>query len=333
MKAAEARIKSRAITKSVADIVGTAEDVEDIIFDISPEETPLLTMAKRKKASNVLHQWQTDALAAVAANRQIEGDDASFTTATPTTMLSNYTQISRKTLIISDTSDAVRMYGRANEEARLLTKYGKEIKRDMEYALVTNQASSAGGNATARSSAGIESMITNRVLASGSANTTGTTPGYAAGVWAAPTDGTASTTLTEANVQDALALAWTDGGKPSVIMVNNQQKRTIASFGGASKFAGTYVPNQGKTQSMVIGGVDLYISDFGEHKVTLNRYMRQRTLLGIDPEYVSVAMLRGIRRVPLAKTGDASKSMLVTEFCLVADNPDAHCKVSDILST
>src|SRR5206468_10074006 len=97
----------------------TREDIEDVIFDISPTETPLLSMAQRKTAGNTLHQWQTDALAAAAANRQVEGDDASYTTAAPTVMLSNYTQISRKTLVVSRTADRVRKYGRARELARL----------------------------------------------------------------------------------------------------------------------------------------------------------------------------------------------------------------------
>lgn len=328
-KFVEVRIKSRAITQSTYDLIGIAEDVEDAIFTISPKETPFLSMAKRKKASNTLHQWQTDALAAAAANRQVEGDDASFTTATPTTMLSNYTQISRKTVIVSRTADTVKKYGRAKELARLVTKYGAELKRDIEFALVQNQASSAGGGATARSSAGLESMIAgNRIVASG--NTTGTTPGYSGGVWSAPTDGTATVTLTEALLISALDAAWTDGGDPSIIMVNSGVKNDIAGFGGASKFAGTYVPNQGKSQSMVIGGVDLYISDFGEHKIMLNRHVRTRTLFAIDPEYVSVAFLDGIKMEDLAKTGDAEKKMLITEFCLVGDNPDAHAKVQDL---
>src|SRR5690606_14935045 len=129
-------------------------------------------------------------------NRQIEGDDATYATATPTVMLSNRTQISRKTVMVSRTADSVRKYGRARELARLTTKYGKELKRDIEFALVQNQASSAGSTSVARSSAGIESMITNRIIAAG--NTTGTTPGYAGGDWSAPTDGTATVTLTEA---------------------------------------------------------------------------------------------------------------------------------------
>jgi hypothetical protein len=317
-------------TTDTYDLIGIAEDVEDAIFNISPTETPFLTMAKRKSVSNTYHQWQTDSLAAAAANRQVEGDDASFTTATPTTMLGNYTQISRKTVIVSRTADTVRKYGRAKELARLVTKYGKELKRDIEFALIQNQASSAGGTATARSSAGLESMIAgNRILVT-TTNTTGTTPGFSGGVWSAPTDGTATVTVTESVLVNGIQAAWTDGGDPSTLMMNFAQKKNLATFGGASKFAGTYVPNQGRSvQSMVIGGVDFYVSDVGEHRVRLNRYMRDRTIFGIDPEYVSVGFLDGIKMIDLAKTGDAEKKMLITEFTLICDNPDAHFKIQD----
>ena len=243
-------------------------------------------------------------------------------------MLSNYTQISRKTLIVSRTADKVRKYGRAKELARLTTKYGKELKRDMEYALVTNQASSAGGSATARSSAGFEAMIAgNRILCGG---TTGTTAGYSGGVWAAPADSSTTGTITETFLKSGIQAAWEDGGDPSTLMCGLVQKNRIAAFAGANKFAGFYNPNQGKSQGAVIGGVDLYISDVGEHKIVLNRYMRTSVLFGIDPEYVSVAMLDGIKMEDLAKTGDAEKKMLITEFCLIADNPDAHFKLQDL---
>ena len=309
------------------DLVGLAEDVEDVIFNITPTETPFLTMAKRKKATATLHQWQTDSLSAAAANRAIEGDDSTYATASPTTMLSNYTQISKKTVMVSGTADAVRKYGRKEEFAYQIAKRGKELKRDIENALVTNQASSAGGSGTARSSAGIESMITNRVLGTG--NTTGTTPGYSAGTWAAPTDGTA-TAMTEGDLVSALELAWQDGGDPGTIMVNSALKRKIATFGGANKFSGVQV-NQGRTaQAVVIGGVDLYISDFGEHKVVLNRYQRAGTLLCLDREYMSVAFLRPIKFEERAKTGDATRGELLCEYTLVAENPDAHAKIQSV---
>lgn len=314
-------------TTDTYDLVGLAEDVEDIIFNIAPTETPFLTMAKRKKVSAINHQWQTDDLAAAAANRAIEGDDSTYATATPTTMLSNYTQIAKKTVMVSGTADAVRKYGRKEEFAYQIAKKGKELKRDIEFALIQNQVSSAGGSGTARSSAGIEVMIVNRVL--GTNNTTGTTPGYAAGVWGAVTDGTAAT-MVETDLVSALDLAWQDGGDPSVVMVNSTLKRRIASFAGATTYAGVSV-NQGRTsQGVVVGGVDLYISDFGEHKIKLNRYQRTGTVLCLDPEYVSVGFLRPIKFEERAKTGDSTRGEILTEFTLIADNPNAHAKVQSV---
>lgn len=314
-------------TTDTYDLVGLAEDVEDIIFNIAPTETPFLTMAKRKKVSAINHQWQTDDLAAAAANRAIEGDDSTYATATPTVMLSNYTQIAKKTVMVSGTADAVRKYGRKEEFAYQIAKKGKELKRDIEFALIQNQVSSAGGSGTARSSAGIEVMIVNRVL--GTNNTTGTTPGYAAGVWGAVTDGTAAT-MVETDLVSALDLAWQDGGDPSVVMVNSTLKRRIASFAGASTYAGVSV-NQGRTsQGVVVGGVDLYISDFGEHKIKLNRYQRTGTVLCLDPEYVSVGFLRPIKFEERAKTGDSTRGEILTEFTLIGDNPNAHAKVQSV---
>ena len=316
-------------TTDTYDLVGLAEDVEDVIFNISPTDTPLLSMAKKKSATATLHQWQTDSLAATGANRAIEGDDSTFATATPTTMLSNYTQISKKTVLVSGTADKVRKYGRKEEFAYQIAKKGKELKRDIEAALTGNQASSAGGSATARSSAGLESMIAgNRIIGGG--GTTGTTPGYSGGTWAAPTDGTATTTLSETNLRDALEAAWTDGGDPSTILLGPFQKRMVAAFAGANKFAGFYNPKQGAAQGMVIGGVDLYVSDFGEHKLVLDRFMRTRTVLCVDPEYISVAWLRPIKFEERAKTGDATKGELLCEWTLVGDNPDAHAKIQDL---
>lgn len=314
-------------TTDTFDLVGLAEDVEDLINNITPTETPFYTMAKKTKATAVNHQWQTDSLAAAAANRAIEGDDSTYATATPTVMLSNYTQISKKTVMVSGTADAVRKYGRKKEFAYQMMKKGKELKRDIEFAMVQNQVSSAGSSSAARSSAGIEVMITNRQLGTG--NSTGTTPGYAAGVWGAVTDGTAAT-MVETDLTSALDLAWADGGNIDVIMVGSALKRRIASFAGASTYAGVSV-NQGRTsQGVIVGGVDLYISDFGEHKIKLNRYMRTGTVLCLDSEYVSQAVLRPIQYEERAKTGDANRGELLTEYCLVAGNPDAHAKIQAV---
>jgi hypothetical protein len=311
------------------DLVGAAEDVEDIIFNISPTDTPALTMSKRGKATATNHQWQTDSLAAASSNKAVEGDDASYTTAAPTVMLSNRLQISQKTVLVSGTADAIRKYGRAEEFAYQLAKRGKELKRDIEFTIVGNSSSSVGGSQTARQAAGWETMISGNRILSASTNSTGTTPGYASGDWTAPTDGTTAA-LDETTLVSALSAAWTDGGDPSVIMVGTTQKRKIAGFAGASSFAGVSV-NQGRTsQGVVVGGVDLYISDFGEHKVVLNRYMRSRTLFCIDPDHVQTVWLRPIKYTELAKTGDATKGQLLCEWAPTMSNPDAHAKIQDL---
>jgi hypothetical protein len=316
-------------TTDTFDLIGLAEDVEDIISNISPQDTPFFTKAKRKKVSAVTHSWQTDSLAAAAANIAVEGDDSTYATAAPTTLLSNRTQISKKTVMVSGTADAVRKYGRKEEFAYQMAKKGKELKRDIEFALIQNQKSSAGSSTVARMSAGVESMIAgNRILSSG--NTTGTTAGFASGDWTAPVDGTAAT-LTENDLVQAVVAAWTDGGDASTIMVGTTLKARIAAFGGASKYAGVSV-NQARTaQAVVIGGVDLYISDVGEHKVVLNRFMRTGTLLALDMDYWSVGFLRPIKFEERAKVGDATRGELLCEFTLIGDNPDASAKIQSLI--
>lgn len=315
-------------------MIGLAEDVHDMIYDISPTEVPVTKAAKTLKAEAKLHQWQTDSLASAAVNKQIEGDDASFTSASPTTMLSNRTMISRKTLLVSRTADSVKKYGRAKESARLVVKYGKEIRRDIETAFCGMQGSSVGGAGTARQAAGLRSMIVNYKAASGSGtNTTGTVPGYSSSDWAlTAADGTVAT-LVEADLKDALELAWNDGGNATMVVTNSKQKKRMAAFVGASAFDGFGI-RQGEAQGAIIAGVDVYVSDYGSHKVVLDRFIGQTGVLCLDPEYIGIAWLDKIKVEDLAKTGDtAAKKMMVCEYTFVAQNPDAHAQIIGAITT
>ena len=99
------------------DQVGLKEDVSDIISDISPTDTPMVSMIKTQKVHNRVYQYQTDSLAAAASNAQVEGADPTIATLTATTMISGNTQILTKAFQVSATSDAVSTYGRAKETA------------------------------------------------------------------------------------------------------------------------------------------------------------------------------------------------------------------------
>ena len=102
---------------STYDQVGKAEDVSDIITDISPTDTPFTTMVKSEKVSARTFEWQEDSLAAAAANAAIEGADASMATLSATTMRTNNTQILTKAFQVSATADSIKTYGRAKETA------------------------------------------------------------------------------------------------------------------------------------------------------------------------------------------------------------------------
>ena len=135
--------------------VGIREDLADIIYSISPTETPFMSGVAKTKATNTLHQWQTDALADVAANAAVEGADISYGTMTPTVLENNHTQISIKGIQVTATNEAVTSAGRNNEMAYQVAKAAKELKRDMETALLSNVAKTAGNATTARKLGGV----------------------------------------------------------------------------------------------------------------------------------------------------------------------------------
>jgi len=300
---------------------GLAEDFEDAIFMVSPTETPMLTMAKRKTATARLHQWQEDSLAAASSNKVEEGADASYGTAAPATTLSNYCQISTKTVDISRTLDLVRKYGRKSEVARELMKRGKELKRDMEFTICRNQPSAA---VTTRATAGWECMISGNLVAANSGETAAySVTGFAAAAWTAPGDGSVNT-FEEADLTSALGLAWDDGGDPTVIMMSKKNKNLFNAFAGV---ATKYNEVKGTNQAIVTGSADMYVSSYGNHAVKLNRYMRDTAVFCIDPEYISVAYLDGIKKTPMAKTGDSERWLMTVEYALVCDNRDAHATI------
>ena len=116
-------------------MIGLREDLADVIYNIDPSDTPLLSSVAHTKASGVFHEWQTDSLAAATNTPAIEGDDASADAFTASTRVGNYCQITRRIVQVSGTADVVDKAGRSSELSYQLVKNGKEMKRNMETAL------------------------------------------------------------------------------------------------------------------------------------------------------------------------------------------------------
>ena len=307
--------------------VGNREDLSNLIFNISPTEVPFTAACKRTKVKATFHEWQTDSLADAAANAQVQGDDASRSTADPTVRLRNYTQILRKVPAVSETQMAIDTAGRDDELDYQVAKRSKEIRRDLEYAAVRNQASTSGAAGSAATMASVESWIATNKTSAGQ-GTAQTTPGYASGTVAAPTDSTTAGTVTEAMLKAIIAATWTAGGEPKTLMVGPLTKQKISgSFNG---IATRYRDVPSGSQAQVISGVDLYVSDFGEHRLVPNRFMRDRNILVLDMNYWALGELRGFSSQKLAKTGDSESRLIIGEYTLISRNEKASGKVTDI---
>jgi len=301
--------------------IGQREDLTDVIYNISPTETPFMSSIGKTKATAVYHEWQTDSLAAATtANAAIEGADASDATLSPTVRLGNYTQIIEKTIKVSGTLDAVNKAGRKSEKAYQLAKASSELKRDLETILLSNQGRSAGSSTTARKLGSLLSWIkTNSDVGSGGADPA--TIGVST-----RTDGT-QRTFTEALLKTVVAEVYTSGGSPKILMVGAAGKQKVSSFAG---IAAQRFQAPANTPTTIIGAADVYMSDFGTMSVVPNRFMRTREALVLDPEYAALAYLRPFQPVELAKAGDADKTQILAEVTLEVKNEAAHGIIADL---
>ena len=111
-------------TRETYGAIGIREDLSDIIYNISPEETPFMSAIGKSTADNTFFEWQTDSLTSAAANRVAEGDDASVIAVSEPTRRGNYTQISTKAVQTSGTAEAVDFAGRQSSQAYQMAKRG-----------------------------------------------------------------------------------------------------------------------------------------------------------------------------------------------------------------
>jgi|TARA_R100000995_G_scaffold71941_1_gene40637 hypothetical protein len=312
-------------TYSQYDAVGEREDLSDIIYSISPTDTPFMSNVGKNKATAVYHEWQTDALAAAASdNHQVEGDEVAFNAMTATTRVGNRTQISRKAVIVSGTLEAVSKAGRNNEMAYQISKASKELKRDMETTLLLNQAPVTGNDTTARKLAGIETWIaTNTNKASAGSPTPADPTGDGTDVRVVGTQ----RAFTEAQLKDVVKKCWDSGGDPSMIMLGSFNKQKLSGFtGGSTRFD----PAENKR---LVASVDIYESDFGALTAVPNRFQQARSAYVLQPDMWAVSFLRDFQLADLAQSGDAQKKFLLAEYTLESRNQAASGGIFDLTTS
>jgi len=308
--------------------VGIREDLDDIIYDISPMQTFFTSTISKGKATNTLHDWQTDILdTPSSSNAFVEGDDFSAQVTNPTSKLRNYCQISRKDFVVTRTANKVNTAGRKEELAYQIIRKGDALKRDIEACALSSATATAGSSVSARVSAGAEAFITNTNHIKAGGQNTATTPAPVSGLFVTPlTDGSA-TIFIETDLKLALQQAWSCGGDTDVILLPPTLKNKLDLFTGiATRFRDVAA---GK-QAQIIGAADVYVSSYGSHKVVLSRYMRQSVVLCLDMSTWGMDWLDKMHLEDIAKSGDSEKRMIVAEWTLKAKTPTANTKLGNV---
>ena len=294
------------------------EDLTDVIYNISPTDTPFMSSIGRVKVSATTHEWQTDSLASFTANNKvIDGDEATNDAITATTRVTNLTQISDKVIVVSGTQEVVNKAGKKSEVAYQVAKAGKELKRDMECRLTSPQIAETGSSSGARECSGAEAVIKTNTSHGVSGSTNGT---------ADVVDGTPRA-LDEDMIKGEIKDCYTQGGSPGMIMVGPHNKTVISGFEG---IATLYRDQKNVGQGVIIGAADIYVSDFGTFKVIPNRVQRDRTALILDTDFWAVGYLRPFQVKPLARTGDSEKRQMLCEYTLEYRNEASSAKVAEL---
>jgi len=299
------------------DAVGIREDLSNVIYNVSPDETPLLSSIAKVKATNTLHEWQTDTLRASAVNAHIEGDNTAADAMVATTRLGNYTQIFKNAVVTSGTNDTVDAAGRGTAMSYEIVKVGQEQKLDMEKALMANQARVAGNGTTARKLAGLGAWVKSNVsnVGSGGSNPSGDGTG-------ARTDGTA-TVFSQADFDLAMQSIWTNGGKPDTVILSAYQMDKALGFTGNNNQRSTGA--SGKVENLL----NVYMTPWGSVTFQPARENRSRDVWIIEKDKLALAALRPMKNQALAKTGDSEMRQVVGECTLVVRNEKALGLVAD----
>lgn len=309
--------------------VGNREQLSNIVSRITPEDTPIYTMAGKEKVKGTHPEWEIDELRAPAENIQTEGDDYSFSAITQPDRVGNYTQIFREGWIFSKTQEAVENAGNVVKFAEKKVKAGIEVKKDIELSIVTNNASVAGA---ARESGGLPTWLTSNV-----ARNSGSNGGFnsGTGLTVAETPGTLRA-FTKALLDGVMQAAYQSGANVSKAVLSPYNKSVFVSFMSDTDVAAFRyaAPTGGK--KTIIGTADIYEGPFGKVMIEPNRVMAAsadvaRRVFLLDPEMLSWASLRPIQEDPdLAKTGDNKKGVIIGEGTLKVKNEAGLGVVADV---
>jgi len=306
------------------------EDLIDKITQTNPEETPILSASGRDTATSNYHEWQRDNLrAANKDNAAIDGDDATNSAKTPPQRVANYLQIFQDTIGVSGRAEKVKKAGMTSAMAYNVGKAMVELKRDIEAMIVSNNVAVAGGAGVASKSAGLGPMIFSNAQHGAGGSTVAHTSGAAT---VAPTAGTGRA-FTEALLKTAVQATYIAAGKvPQAVYLSPAHKTVFSGFTGIAVNRYNVSDRKG-AQGKIIGGADMYASDFGPLEIVPHYLMAGSTnVYGLNVDYIDVVYMkdRAFIDQDLAITGDSRRRQIIADATLRLRSEMAQFAIKDL---
>jgi hypothetical protein len=317
-------------TYQTTSAVGNREELSDIVSRITPEDTPIYTLIGSGKLASKHPEWEFDALRAPAANAQLEGDTYTFNATVAPTRVGNYTQIFRESWSISNTQDAVDNAGNVEKRKEQKLKKAVQVKKDVEFAIVSNTASVSGAT---RLTGSLPSWLTTNVSRNGAGANGGFSSGT--GLTVAETLGT-QRAFTKALLDTTMQSVYVSGGNATHCVVSPYVKSVFVTFMSDTNVATFRYMTTSTSKNTIVGTADMYEGPFGKVTVLPNRVMAASAAVArraylIDPDMASFDWLRPISEDPgIAKIADAEQGVIIGEGTLRIKNEAGLGVVADL---
>jgi hypothetical protein len=332
------------------DITNELEDVRDIVYDVSPELTPVISNAPVGVATNTKHEWNDDRLDdQLLTNAWLDGQVFAGQTITPPRRITNECQISRKDIIVTRRARKLSKAGPDDELARQVVRKGRELKRDMEGIVQLNQGSVVDTDgATVPLLAGIPTYIIGLGDGRADRGATGTDP---AALGSAKGDGT-KRAMSEAAYLGVFQAIYTQSDEaPNVLCLDVKSKANFSQymFGSSARIATQY-QDQGTNPRggvQVVGAVDVWVTDYNVVDIVPDRFIPPRwdettpqpaVAGGYDhfiynTSMIDIAYFDSISTDAMAKVADTDDRMIFADYTVVPRAPYSLGTVADIDET
>lgn len=278
------------------------EDLTDIITNISPTQTPIVTMIGKTTANATKHEWPEDELSDAAPNAQIEGAADTAVPAPARRRIDNYTQIMKRGYSVTGTQQAVKTAGVKDEYGYNMIKAMKELAKDVELAVTTQTTKEAGSKTVARTFAGIPGMVTTNVFDNG---------------------GTARI-IDRPAINKALKAAWEAGGEPTKLICSGENKLIISAMTTSN------TKNIDAAKKKIVEAIDVIDTDFGRIEIVASRFMPDTEVFVLDPQYLALAWLRPFKKKDLPDDSDGKAGVITGEMTLEVKAEKGQARITDL---